>query len=76
MRRLPDGGIEWTTPGGDRLVTHPIPYGTDDLPSPGSPSGPNGNRDPLPLVPPLTAVERVIGRPLPPGVVDDDPPPF
>ena len=34
MRRLADGGLEWTLPGGDRLVTHPIPYGTDDLPPP------------------------------------------
>ena len=25
MRRLADGGLEWTLPGGDRLVTHPIP---------------------------------------------------
>ena len=34
MRRLPDGGIEWTRPGGDHVVTYPIPYGTDDLPPP------------------------------------------
>jgi hypothetical protein len=34
LRRLADGGLEWTLPGGDRLVTHPIPYGTDDLPPP------------------------------------------
>ena len=34
MRRLADGGLEWTLPGGDRVVTHPIPYGTDDLPPP------------------------------------------
>jgi hypothetical protein len=33
MRRLRDGGLEWTLPGGERLVTRPIPFGTDDLPS-------------------------------------------
>lgn len=34
LRRLGDGGLEWTLPGGNRLVTHPVPYGTDDLPPP------------------------------------------
>jgi hypothetical protein len=32
LRRLPDGGLEWTTPGGAKLVTHPPSYGTDDQP--------------------------------------------
>jgi hypothetical protein len=40
MRRRADGGLEWTLPGGDRLVTHPIPFGTDDLPPPAEPCTP------------------------------------
>ena len=34
MRRLADGGLEWTTPGGHIITTYPQPYGTDDLPPP------------------------------------------
>jgi hypothetical protein len=35
MTRLPDGGLQWTTPGGDTITTHTIGYGTDDdLPPP------------------------------------------
>ena len=30
MTRLPDGGLRWTTPGGDTITTHPPRYGTDD----------------------------------------------
>jgi hypothetical protein len=37
MRRLGDGAIEWTLPGGERRVTCPIPFGTDDLPPPADP---------------------------------------
>jgi hypothetical protein len=66
MRRLPDGGLEWTTPGGDRISTHPPRYGTDDHPPPGS--------DPPPT-PPLTLKELVLGRPDPPGS-NSDPAPF
>jgi hypothetical protein len=74
MRRLPDGGLEWTTPGGERITTHPLRYGTDDdLPPPGRPPE---TRTPSPVTPPLTPTERVLGRPLAPGAVDDDPPPF
>jgi hypothetical protein len=69
MRRLPDGGLEWTTPGGDRITTHPPRYGTDD-------HAPPGNDPPQPTPAPLTPLERVLGRPRPPGAVDDDPPPF
>ena len=68
MRRLPDGGLEWTTPGGDRITTHPPAYGTDDPPP--------GTDHPPPPTPPLTLRERVLGRPHPPGCVDDAPPPF
>ena len=35
MTRLPDGGLQWTTPSGDTITTHPPRYGTDDdLPPP------------------------------------------
>jgi hypothetical protein len=74
MRRLADGGLEWTTPSGERLTTHPPRYGTDDdLPPPG-PKG--GAVLPSSDMAPLTDVERVLGRPLPPGAVDTEPPPF
>jgi hypothetical protein len=79
MTRLPDGGLQWTTPGGDTITTHPPRYGTDDdLPPPERPTSeqvlePAASQ---PVSPPLTATELVIGRPLPPGVIDRDPPPF
>ena len=60
MRLLPDGGLEWTTPGGDRITTYPPAYGTDDPPPP-------------PIPPPPTLRERVLGRPMQPG---DEPAPF
>jgi hypothetical protein len=70
LHRLPDGGLRWTTPGGEQLTTHPPRYGTDDdLPPPTPPPTP-----PKPL--PLTDPERVLGRPRPPGAPDHDPAPF
>ena len=82
MRRLPDGGLEWTTPGGHRITTHPLPYGTDDLPPPPAdpptaahPRRPPTARPPT-ISPPLTPTERVLGRPHPPGTIDPDPAPF
>jgi len=67
MRRLPDGGLEWTTPGGDRITTHPPRYGTDDPPP--------SNGPPPKQVPQSTLEELVLGRPDPPGV-ESDPAPF
>jgi hypothetical protein len=79
MHRLPDGGLRWTTPGGQAATTYPTGYGTDDdLPPPG-PSPRHGGEptsEAGPVFPPLTDRERVLGRPLPPGVVDTDPPPY
>ena len=77
MRRLPDGGLEWTIPGGRRVTTHPLRYGTDDdLGPPGNRAASSAaRRSPAPD-PPLTASERVLGRPHPPGTVDTDPAPF
>jgi hypothetical protein len=68
MRRLPDGGLEWTSPSGDRVTTHPIPYGTDDA------APPPTQADPCP--PPLTLRERVLGRPPTPEERATDPAPF
>ena len=65
MRRLPDGVLEWTTPGGHRITTSPPRYGTDDHPP--QPATP----------PPLTHQELVLGRPQEPATdIDDDPAPF
>jgi hypothetical protein len=77
LRRLPDSGLEWTTPGGDRVTTYAPRYGTDDdLPPPRRVTGGPENASAPAIVPPLTGRERVLGRPLPPGTVDDDPPAF
>jgi Domain of unknown function (DUF222) len=68
ITHLPDGGLQWTLPGGTTITTHPPRAGTDDdLPPPTPPPPPQ---------PPLTAQERVLGRPRPPGEIDDDPAPF
>jgi hypothetical protein len=73
VRTLPDGGLEWTTPGGHTVTTYPPRYGSDDdLPPPGKPEEALPVRARLPL----TAREHVLGRPLPEGAIDDDPPPF
>jgi hypothetical protein len=83
MRRLPDGGLAWTTPGGQRVTTHPQPYGGDDLPPPATsppatspPATGPPTAGPPPITPPLTARERVLRRPHPPGTIDPDPAPF
>jgi hypothetical protein len=77
MHRRPDGGLTWTTPGGDTFTTHRPRYGTDDNlpPSPIGRATP-GVSPPRPISPPLTPAERILGRPRPHGVIDDDPPPF
>jgi hypothetical protein len=87
IHRLPDGGLQWTLPGGQQITTYPPRYGTDDA-DPPPPTAPTAPTDPSPTVPtepsatapaifpPLTARERILGRPLPPGTIDDDPPPF
>jgi hypothetical protein len=71
MRRLPDGGLRWTLPGGERRTTYPLRYGTDDHPEPPQRRPPDAA-----VAPPLTAREGVVGRRLPAGAVDRDPPPF
>jgi hypothetical protein len=60
-RGLPDPRREWTTPGGDRITTHPPAYGTDDHPPP----------EPEP--PRTTLRELVLGRPHPPGTTGPRP---
>jgi hypothetical protein len=72
MRRLPDGGLQWTTPGGHRITTHPLPYGTDDLPPPPAdppPAGPPTAGPPTagpPTAGPPTAGPPTISPPLTP----------
>jgi len=65
MHRLPDGGLEWTTPSGDRITTHPPRYGTDDDLAPTTTPPP-----------PPTLRERMLGRPATPEEKADDPAPF
>jgi hypothetical protein len=67
LRRLPDGGLEWTMPGGDRITTYPPRYGADDdLPPPPAPA---------PAQPPTTGLASEAGPRAGPGPADD-PPPF
>jgi hypothetical protein len=75
MHRLPDGGLQWTTPGGEQLTTSPPRYGTDDNLPPPTPT-PTPTPTPPPPPPPLTDTERVLGRPQPPDTPDHDPAPF
>jgi hypothetical protein len=79
MRRLDDGGLQWTTPSGDKLTTYPPRYGTDDQPASTIPA-PTPEPAATPSTPPSqlprTLRERVLGRPREPGEPDDDPPPF
>jgi hypothetical protein len=49
LRRLRDGGLEWTLPGGERLVSRPIPFGTDDLPPPAPPPAATTEHEPPPF---------------------------
>ncbi|MGY1747989.1 hypothetical protein [Modestobacter sp. SYSU DS0511] len=68
LRGLPDGGLEWTTPTGQVLVTHPPRFGADDdlPPTDVDLPGPPRSRPPHDQPPPG---ERA---PDPP----DEPPPF
>ena len=72
MTRLPDGGLQWTTPSGDTITTHPPRYGTDDDLPPPTPAPP----------PPAAPTARPIGirehlRRWPPAPQDpNDPAPF
>jgi len=76
MHRLADGGLQWTTPGGQTLTTYPPAYATDDPQPPPAAPAPPAASPPLRAQPPPTPTERVLGRPRPPGTNDDDPAPF
>jgi hypothetical protein len=69
MTRLPDGGLHWTTPGGDTITTYPPRYGADDdLPPPSA--------DPPPSAPAAKAIGiHEKRRPSPPQD-PNDPAPF
>ena len=75
MTRLPDGGLQWTTPGGDTLTTHPPRYGSDDdLPPPAADPTPQTTH--TATTQPLTIVEQLRRWPPPPPDPDDEPAPF
>jgi hypothetical protein len=61
MRILRDGGLQWTSPSGHTVTTHPPAYGTDDHPPPTAPSPPPR---------PVDIRESIIGSPSPTGDCD------
>ena len=71
MTRLLDGGLQWTTPGGDTITTYPPPYGTDDLPPP-----PPETPAPATVTKPMSIFEQLRRWPPPPPDPDDEPAPF
>jgi hypothetical protein len=73
MTRLPDGGLQWITPGGDTITTHPIPYGTEDLPTPPPPQPPETA---APVKKPIGILEQLRRWPPPPPDPDEEPAPF
>jgi hypothetical protein len=78
LRGLPDGGLEWTTPTGQTMTTHPPRFGADDdlRPQKGSTKRPeNAAGDPptRSAAPVLDLGTRILGRPADPG---DEPAPF
>jgi hypothetical protein len=80
MHRLPDGGLQWTTPGGHTVTTHPIGYGTDDdlegPPRPDKATATDAAATATPPPPPLSIFEQLRRWPPPPPNPDDEPPPF
>jgi hypothetical protein len=72
MTRLPDGGLQWTTPGGETITTHAIGYGTDDdLPPP-----PPDEEGPAAVRKPVGTLEYLRNWPPPPPDPDEEPAPF
>ena len=70
MSRLPDGGLQWTTPGGDTITTHTIGYGTDDdLPPPPEPMAEAVRK-------PVGTLEYLRNWPPPPADPHEEPAPF
>ena len=61
LRGVADGGLEWTTPGGRTVTTHPPRFGTDDSPPERGVHG---------------AAAEGPGPSTPPDGGPDDPPPF
>jgi hypothetical protein len=74
MTRLPDGGLQWTTPGGQTVTTQPIGYGTDDDLPPPQPSleeaVPTTTRKPVGIL------EYLRNWPPPPADPNEEPAPF
>jgi hypothetical protein len=80
MQRLPDGGLQWTSPGGHTLTTHPLRYGTDDdLPPPTAdrpPPATPGATATTTATRPLGILDQLRRWPPPPHDPDDGPVPF
>jgi hypothetical protein len=79
MTRLPDGGLQWTTPGGHTVTTHPIGYGTDDDLPPQPPSLSSEEAASAATRKPLGILEHLRSWPPPPRDPNDpneEPPPF
>jgi hypothetical protein len=71
MTRLPDGGLRWTTPGGDTITTHPLRYGSDDdLPPPPE------DVVAATVKKPIGILEQLRRWPPPPPDPDEEPAPF
>jgi hypothetical protein len=71
MTRLPDGGLQWTTPGGDTITTHPLRYGSDDdLPPPPE------DAVAAAVTQPVGILEHLRRWPPPPPDPDEEPAPF
>jgi hypothetical protein len=76
MTRLPDGALQWTTPGGHTVTTHPIGYGTDDdLPPELLVSSPEESGSAA-TSKPVGILEHLRHWPPPPPHPDEEPAPF
>jgi hypothetical protein len=75
LRRLPDGGLQWTLPSGQTLTSYPPAYGTDDTPPVTHTPAPDkpAEQPDKPAEQPDDDSHPVLGRPARPG---DDPAPF
>jgi hypothetical protein len=76
MHRLPDGGLQWTTPGGHTLTTHPLRYGTDDDLPPPTADRPPAATATTTATRPLGILDQLRRWPPPPRDPDDQPTPF
>ena len=76
MQRLPDGGLAWTTPGGDTITTRPPGYGTDDDLPPPTPVPARSTEPAVSDRARLSTLEQIRSWPPPPPDPDDERAPF